>query len=580
MKPSRCLLSWLLVVLVAPILIACGAPAVDNTSAGTGTNAAPAAPAAESAPDTNGAAASAVEKVLRIHAPHKPTILDPQRSSGISEISVLALNYEGLTRQDQSGKLIPAAAEKWEFNATGDSITFTLRPGLSYSDGAPVTAENFRYAVERTCDSATAGDYQSILFEISGCQELASTPVTDTAKYARAKQQLGAKALDERTLQIDLTRAAPYYATIAGLWVFYPARQDLIAKGGAEWWRDPASQIGNGPFQIVEYTEQRATFKANQRYWTKPKLDTIVYNYSENSAAGLAAYKAGDIDIMLFSDPGQLPEARNDPQLSKEMVSFPNASTSYLNFALDKAPFTDKKVREAFAYALDRAAYCEQMRKGDCISALSWMPPGVPGAIETKQYDFDPEKARQALAASSYGGPAGLPEIKLTYSNDDPANQPLMDWVAKQIRDVLAVDVKLNPLPAKELSPLRRNPETNPQIYAFDGWYQDYPDPQNWLSIYWTCESVFAVRKGYCNQDFDDLIHDGDAELDTEKRLKIYQAAGQMLVDDVPGVFMYHRINIFLVKPYVSGYSSSPSDYEWPGQYTSAATIDVQRRSY
>ena len=112
-------------------------------------------------------------KILRVHEPVYPDVVDPQKSSFVNEIDILTLAYEGLTRLDTNQETVPAAAESWEYNDDATQITFHLREGLKYSDGSPLTAENFRYAVERTCDPATAGEYQSILFEIVGCEAFA-----------------------------------------------------------------------------------------------------------------------------------------------------------------------------------------------------------------------------------------------------------------------------------------------------------------------------------------------------------------------------------------------------------------------
>jgi oligopeptide transport system substrate-binding protein len=113
------------------------------------------------------------ERILRIHEYTYPDVFDPQKSSFSNEIAVLHMNYEGLTRLDKDLNTVPAAAESWEFNQDGTVVTFHLRAGLKYSDGTPLTAERFRYAVERTCDPKTAGEYQSILFDIVGCEEFA-----------------------------------------------------------------------------------------------------------------------------------------------------------------------------------------------------------------------------------------------------------------------------------------------------------------------------------------------------------------------------------------------------------------------
>jgi oligopeptide transport system substrate-binding protein len=275
-------------------------------------------------------------------------------------------------------------------------------------------------------------------------------------------------------------------------------------------------------------------------------------------------------------DPSQLPALKSDPDLSKEFLAYPGGQTYNLSFSLTKAPFEDKKVREAFSEAIDRKTYCEQIRT-DCNPALSWIPKGIQGAIETDKYGFDSEKAKQALAASTYGSADKLPEIKLTYNADDPAAQPRIEWLAGQFRDILGVNVTIDPVEGKTLTALRKDPATFPQMLAFGGWIQDYPDPQNWLSVYWTCGSTFAKRVSYCNKQFDELTQKGDVELDPDKRTQYYQQAGEILVEDIPGPFVYNRTNTFLVKPYVQGLIPTTADSStgWPGQWASQTTVDV-----
>ncbi|HRA47401.1 MAG TPA: peptide ABC transporter substrate-binding protein [Thermomicrobiales bacterium] len=527
-------------------------------------------------------------KILRVHQVTDPDVVDPQKSSFTNEIAILALNYEGLTRLDSDGNTVPAAAESWEFNADGTVLTFHLRAGLTYSDGSPLTAERFRYAVERTCDPNTAGEYQSILFEIKGCAEFAGsltapevgegTPPAevDPAAYETTKAALGVKAIDDVTLELTLTNPAPYYPTIAGLWVFFPAKQELIEQGGDAWWKDPALQLGNGPFQITKWEdEQLVGFTANEHYWGgRAKLDGIEYIYQGDSAVALEAYRNGDLDIMQV-DSVQIPEVQADATLAAQMLSYTVASTYTLNFNLAQAPFDDIKVRQAFSQAFDRETYCAVVRNGDCSPTLSWIPPGLPGSIETDLYGFDPDAAKAALAESSYGSADKLPEIKLFYNADDPANTTRAEWVAGQYRDILGVNITLQPTEGTALVALRKDPATFPQMLLVGGWIQDYPDPQNWLSVYFKCDATFAKRFNYCNPEFDKLVGQADVEFDATKRMELYQQAGQILVNDIPSPFLYNLSNVVLINPKVTGYTPAAVDAEWPGQFASLLTIDI-----
>jgi oligopeptide transport system substrate-binding protein len=523
---------------------------------------------------------------MRVHQRYYPDSLDPQASSGLEFSAFLSASYEGLTRLDKDLKVVPAAAESWEFSDGGSEVTFHLREGLTYSDGSPLTAARFVDAIRRGCDPNVLGDYQHILFDVVGCQAFATlyaaddgtapSKADDTA-YETAKANVGVRAIDERTLEVRLTHAAPYFPAIAGLPIVCPAKRELIEQGGGDWWQDPALQIGNGPFQVTRMVpDQLVVFEANERYWAgRPQLDRLEFVYVSDSAVALEAYRVGDLDIVSV-DSELVQSVADDAQLSAELVRVPMASTSFLSFNLTKTPFTDKKVREAFAYAFDRQTYCELLRDGGCVATLSWIPPGLPGHVATDAYAFDPEKARQALVDSSYGGPEQLPEITFAYWVDDPMVADLVEWIAGQYRDILGIEITLQPLEGKTLVALMSDPATYPSI-GMEGWVQDYPDPQNWLSVYWTCAASFAKAFGYCNPELDALTARADRETEPVERLALYEEASQLLIDNVPGVFISNGVSFYLVKPDVTGIDPTPIDAAWPGQTASLLTVDMRQ---
>ena len=520
--------------------------------------------------------------VLRIHQIVYPDVVDPQKSSYANELAILALVYEGLTRLNDKQETVPAAAESWEYNDDATQITFHLRPDLKYSDGTPLTAENFRYAIERTCDPVTAGEYQSILFGVVGCEDFAGLALDENGEtreytpeeYDTAKAALGVRTLDDLTLQVDLVDPTPFFHTIAYTWVMYPVKADVVAKDPDTWWKSAENHIGNGPFKVSSIEEdQEWTFEANDNYWQgRPKLDGIDYVYVDDAAVALEAYRAGDLDIVSL-EPPQIPEVEADSDLASQMVVYPLASTYNLEMNLSTEPFNDPKVREAFAYAFDRETYCKEVRSGDCTPTLSWIPQGTPGAIETDAFAFDPEAAVKALAESSYGGPENLPEIKMYYNGERSGAQERAEWMAGQYRDILGVELTLQPTDGTTLISLTKDAATHPQLVTLGGWAQDYPDPQNWLSVFWTCDSSFASRVGYCNEEFDRLTHLGDTTVDQDQRIEYYKQAGEILVEDQPGPFIMNLAANFVVNPNVTGYTPTPAEGEWPGQFSSLMTI-------
>jgi oligopeptide transport system substrate-binding protein len=214
------------------------------------------------------------------------------------------------------------------------------------------------------------------------------------------------------------------------------------------------------------------------------------------------------------------------------------------------------------------------VRSGECTPWLSWIPAGTPGAIETDKFGFDPEAAVQALAESSYGGPENLPEISMYYNGDRSGATERAEWMAGQYRDILGIELTLEPTDGTTLISLTKDNSTHPQLVAIGGWGQDYPDPQNWLSVYWTCDSVFAEKLGYCNEEFDRLTDLGDTTIDPDERIAYYEQAGEILVDDQPGSFLLNLSANFVVKPNVTGFVPTPAEGEWPGQFSSLMTID------
>jgi len=240
-----------------------------------------------------------------------------------------------------------------------------------------------------------------------------------------------------------------------------------------------------------------------------------------------------------------------------------------------KEPFTDKAVREAFAYALDRDAWVTDILKDLGAPTLTWIPPGFPGYQEGEtRLGYDPDKAMQTLTDAGYSvaggqliGPDGAPiEIVDTFS-DTPRNRTRNEWLVAKWREVLGINIELNPVEPTTYTALTKDVETAPQMFIL-GWCADYPDPQNWLSVYWKT-GAFGERIGYSNPDLDALLDRADTEGDPEVRADLYAEAQDMLVGGSPGAFFWNNVNSYLVKPWVKGLAPTPLDSGgFPGQYS------------
>jgi oligopeptide transport system substrate-binding protein len=531
--------------------------------------------------------APAEQPVLRVNLGSYPDIIDPQKSSFVNEIGHLQMIYEGLTKLDGALETVPGAAEKWEYNADATELTFTLRPDLKYSDGSLLNAKRYEYSILRNINPETAGEYAQITDDIAGAADWRSAdPAAEGYDAEALKAGVKVQALDAAgnpcvdyeqadclTLKIGLRQTAPYFHTVMSLWVTYPAKEELISEGGDNWWNSSKYQIGNGPF-VLESLEPfvRGYFTPNPNYWEGQASYDLEYSYINDSAVAFEAYKNNEFDIIGLAAE-DLGTVQADPQLSQEANIYPGSCTFAVMFHQLKEPFTDQKVREAFAMAYDRDGWVKDVLKDLGSPTLTWIPPGFPGYKEGEtRWGYDPEAAKQALAESSYGGVEGLPPIELTFS-DTPRNRTRYEWLAAKWKEVLGVEVTLNPVESTTYTALTKDIETAPLAFIL-GWCADYPDPQNWLSVYWKT-GAFGERIGYSNPEFDALVDQADKELDPAKRADLYQQAQDLLVAGAPVAFAWNNVNTYLVKPWVKGLSLTPQDSVFPGvQVPLSITID------
>jgi len=499
-----------------------------------------------------------------------PDNIDPQQASFVTEISFIMRVYEGLMTFNDQLTPVPGAAEKYDVSSDGKTYTFTLRQGLKYSDGQPLTAANFEYAWKRLCDPSLAGEYAFTGYVIVGCEEYnTADPKKLSAQELQAlRDKVGVKATGDNTLQISLKDPAPYFLSIAALWVGVPTREDLVKAGGDSWTTDPTGKyyIGNGPYKMTVFQpKQHYAFVPNPNYRLgAPKVgfDLRVIN---DSAVQFAAYKNGELDAYGVA-PEDLQSIQNDPTLSKELVRNPGTCTFYIGFNTQKAPFDNVKVRQAFAQAFDRKSYIQNILKGLGSVAYSFIPPGQPGYDPSiKQWEFNADAAKKALADAGFPDGKGLPDITMTFSSS-PRNQTRFEFLQAQFKDNLGINVKLDPVDPKTYTSLVKKPETTPQLF-FLGWCQDYPDPQDWLTTVFDSRST-VTHVGWKNDEFDKLVRQADIEPDRTKRFQLYKQAQQILVQEAPVAFFYYDEADTLVKPYVANVNLNSA-----AQYFSQFTI-------
>lgn len=532
-------------------------------------------------------------KVLRIGRVAYPNVIDPQRSASGNGAEVLKLVYEGLLTVDEKGNLGPGGADKCELSSDSTSMICTIRDGLKRADGTPITAKDYEYALKRAVDPRVADKaLPYLLYDIKGAVDLdAMDPAKVTsADIDTAFSNYGVKATDDKTLVVTFKKPVGYWQFIASTLVTYPADKSQIDKDPDNWWSKPEGHNGNGPFKIESIDPgKKIVLVPNENYWRgKPKLDRIEFVYADSKTL-VDAYKSGDVDLVSGIAPDDLSAISADPSLKAELVRYPVATTYMLAFDNWRKPFDDKNVRIAFSQAFDRDGWVRDVLKGRGKPYTRWIPPGVPGAQPDKTGvpSYDPNAAVLTLVNNGYAAKdststnpkvdcSKLGEIKLTFSNSSSSQLATFQFLAANFVKALNCPVTLDPVDPAVYGSMSQDTKTAPQI-SLGIWIQDYPHPQNWLSIYWVCNGAFSTRYGYCNKDLDALLAKADGEPDSQKSLLMYQAAEDQLLKDVPAAFAAYVELSGLIKPYVIGPSDhlSSGDMEWAGESGPILSYDI-----
>ena len=490
--------------------------------------------------------------VLRVGTTQIINSLDPVYAGNSSDLSYLGSMYEGLTRYDENLNTIPAAASGWEYNEDDTELTFTLRPGLKYSDGSLLNAKRFEYAIQRflSIEDAPFSGYLNVVEQVE-----ARDPYGDLCTSYTQTNCL--------TLWLRFKEPAAYVHTLMAMSMFYPAKAEKISAGGANWWAKPANHVGNGPFNLSTFNAGGiSTLLPNKYYRGGVPTYRMEYHYYEDEGEALNAYRADNLDMVGFMA-YQVEEVKSDPKLNAEKRLDNGSRTLAIMFNQSKEPFQDPQIRKAFSLATDRETLVNEVFGGSENVNLSWIAPGFPGYDgEYTQWGYNSSAADQAMTASSYGDPASVPPITVTYPQN-PLNDSMWEWLKTHWEDELGVTIYLDPVDPGAFYELLDNGSA---MMFMNGWTADNPDPQNWISLPWRNDGVFAQRTHYSNPAFDALLAQADGDPNPVSRLQKYQTAQRMLIDDMPLMPIYNRTNKFLVKPWVQGVLPAALDYTWAGE--------------
>ncbi|GLS32840.1 oligopeptide transport system substrate-binding protein [Mesorhizobium albiziae] len=481
-----------------------------------------------------------------------PESLDPHKTSTVYEAHILRDLFEGLVMQDQKADVIPGAAESWTVSDDGLVYTFKLRSGGVWSDGSPVTAEDFVYSFRRLEDPATGAEYASMLYVIKNGEEV---------NTGKAKpEEMGVKAIDASTLEITLKAPTPYFLEMLTHQSAYPVNKAAIDKLGADWIK-PGNLVSNGAYTLAEFVPNdhiKLTKNAKFHDAANVKIDVVNYIPTEDRSTAMKRFEAGELDSNDDIPTEQMADLK--AKFGDQLRIGAYLGTYYYAIKTDKAPWDNPKLRNAISEAIDRDFLAEKVWQNSMIPGYSMVPPGIEGYspalasfAEKSQIDRE-EEASKVLAELGYGPDKPL-KMEIRYNTSE-----------NHKNTAVAIQEQLKPL-GIEVSLLNTDTKTHyghlEQKGDFDvaraGWIADYKDPETFLGI-----SRKASGNNYSNYNSPAY----EAAMDKaaaaggkpEERLKLLSDAERILIDDVGQIPLLYYSYKNLVSSKLKGFDENVMD--------------------
>lgn len=503
MDAKRIITLFLALVMVLS-LAACGAPSTASTTAPANNEEVSATASAEAVVEE-----TASGKYLVWNIGSEPKTWDPQLNTASSGGHVILNLYDGLVRDTLDGVKM-ATAEKVELSANAEGVedtvyTFTLRDDAYWSDGQKVTANDFEFAWKRACSPELASPYAFLVTDyIKGAYEYFSGEGT--------RDEVCVKALDEKTLQVELKQPTAYFLNLVSFFTYMPAREDLVASGEG-WEKDVSKCITNGAFVLEEYqVGSHLLLKKNESFWNAENVELagIKALFITDSTTSLQGYEAGEINVTSTLPGEEIPRLlAEDPNFTSD----PALGCSYFQFNMDVEPVNNINVRKALTLAVDRKLIVEQVLRNGAMPANAFIAPTF--ALSTgeslratdangnlvEEFEIDPyaakvAEAQQYLAEAGYPNGEGFPEITVLYY--EGGNNGLVAEAVQQMwQENLGIKVKLQ---VQEYAVFANIVNTNDWTIAYTGWSADYNDPMTMLSLF-TANGLNECRWRYKSYD-------------------------------------------------------------------------------
>jgi oligopeptide transport system substrate-binding protein len=501
---------------------------------------------------------SAAAMATRIESAHlhrqltqSPRTLDPSLNEDVAGFSIIDDLFEGLVRLDPAGHIVPGVAERWDVSDDGLNWRFELRTDARWSNGDPVTAQDFLYAWRRVVDPETASPAAQQLLPMAGAAQIID------GKAAPAT--LAVKAVDAHTLEVSLAEQTPYFLyLLTNGWMMPLHEPTLRAHGSA--WTDPAHMQGNGAFVLkAQVINGPVELLRNPHYHEAAavRLAAVTYHPVVDTAAATARFLAGDIDI---TDRFQLDDVTwLRAALGAQVHVEPYFATWMMAMQVDRPPFDDANLRRAMVLAIDREILASKLLKGLFLPAYGLVPP-LPGYSAVlpewaKLQDADRHREAQRLyAAAGYSAKNPL-EVELWYPTSDADTRRILEAMVAMWRMNLGARVRLA---NEEWRVHQQNRRIRKHRFFYFPWSGDYPDPLTFLGL--ALPDSRQNYMGYSNPAYTDAVQGAVRSVQTDDRQAFYQTAERILNEDAVVLPVYYYQSRHLLRSHVQGWQGNSMD--------------------
>jgi len=487
------------------------------------------------------------ETVLHRGNGAEPETLDHHKSTGVTEANIIYDLQEGLLVFSPNGEPAPGAAESWDISDDGKVYTFHLRADAKWSNGDDVTAEDFVYSLRRAVDPATASDYAPVLGPIMNAEAIiAGEMPTD---------QLGAEAVDAKTLKVSLKASTPYFLGLMVHHISWPVHKATVEKFGADWTK-PGNMVSDGPYMLAEWVPQSKIVLKKNPYFhdaANVKIDTVIYYPTEDIGEEFKRFRAGELDMTYSVPTDQVKWAEKN--MPNEYKNSPYFGTYYYVINLTREPLASNvNLRKALALSIDRDLLVNKITQGGEQPAYEWVPPGVPG-YEQQPVDFASmtQKERNELAKKLYaeaGYSVDNPLKVQVLHNTSERHRKIAIAIASMWKKTLGVDMTLTNQEWKVYLDSRDKKDFQ---VARAAWIGDYMDASNFLDLF-VSSAGERNDAGYNNAKFDELLNAASVNPDPAARQKQLEEAERIFLTDLPIIPIYHYRNLNMISTKVKGW--------------------------